>query len=129
MLTPFADLDFDTVVNGADLGLILGAWGPVTSPSSIFDFNGDSVVNGADLGLLLGQWTISDPAGFPLSFEPCGHPVTLPAVATAVQLMGFESLDEFGQVGIMIGSSGFTPLASMAAEIASDIASSEGGSP
>jgi hypothetical protein len=129
MLTLFADLDFNTVVNGADLGLILGAWGPMPSPASIIDLNGDAVVNGADLGLLLGQWTASDPEGFPLSFAPCGHPVTLPAVAAAVQLMGFESLDEFGQVGVMIGSSGFTPLASMAAEIATDIASSEGVSP
>lgn len=129
MLTLFADLDFNTVVNGADLGLILGAWGTTPSSASIIDLNGDAVVNGADLGLLLGQWTASDPEDFPLSFAPCGHPVTLPAVVAAVQFMGFESLDEFGQVGVMIGSSGFTPLASMAAAIATDIASSEGGSP
>jgi hypothetical protein len=39
-------------VNGADLGLLLGAWGS-TGPG---DLNGDGTVNGADLGLLLGAW-------------------------------------------------------------------------
>ena len=46
------DLDGDGVVDGADLGLLLGAWGDV-APG---DLNGDGVVDGADLGLLLGGW-------------------------------------------------------------------------
>ncbi len=48
------DLTGDGIVNGADLGVLLGAWGPCTCPA---DLNGDGVVNGADLGLLLGHWT------------------------------------------------------------------------
>jgi len=47
-----ADLNGDGVVDGADLGLLLGQWesaGPA-------DLNDDGVVDGADLGLLLGAW-------------------------------------------------------------------------
>ena len=46
------DLNGDGVVDGADLGLLLGAWGG----SGPADLNGDGVVDGADLGLLLGVW-------------------------------------------------------------------------
>lgn len=49
-----ADQNNDGVVNGADLGLLLGAWGPC--PNCRADINIDGVVNGADLGLLLGAW-------------------------------------------------------------------------
>ena len=48
----FGDLDGNGLVNGADLGLMLGAWG-TAGPG---DLNGDGIVNGADLGLLLGAW-------------------------------------------------------------------------
>jgi hypothetical protein len=43
------------VVNGADLGVLLGAWGPVSAGAAV-DLNSDGVVNGADLGILLGAW-------------------------------------------------------------------------
>jgi hypothetical protein len=46
-------LDGNGVVNGADLGILLGAWnqpGPT-------DLSGDGTTNGADLGILLGNWT------------------------------------------------------------------------
>ncbi len=46
-----ADLNGDHLVNGADLGTLLGDWG-----GSNRDLNGDSLVNGADLGVLLGAW-------------------------------------------------------------------------
>jgi len=46
------DLNDDDVVNGADLGILLGQWNTQGSA----DFNGDGVVNGADLGTLLGAW-------------------------------------------------------------------------
>lgn len=54
--TPFGDpcpedLNGDGVVDGADLGLMLGAWGTAAG-----DVNGDGITNGADLGLLLGAW-------------------------------------------------------------------------
>ena len=48
-----ADLNHDSFVSGADLGIVLGAWGLVTSPA---DLNRDGGVTGADLGLVLGEW-------------------------------------------------------------------------
>lgn len=48
-----ADLNGDGEVNGADLGQMLGSWGPFPGPA---DLNGDGEVNGADLGQLLGTW-------------------------------------------------------------------------
>ncbi len=51
----FGDLNGDGVVNGADLGIMLGAWNAAGGPA---DLNGDGIVNGADLGALLGAWTV-----------------------------------------------------------------------
>jgi hypothetical protein len=56
------DLNGDGLVNGADLGLMLGAAGPCPGPipgvgTCPADLNGDGAVNGADVGLLLGNWT------------------------------------------------------------------------
>jgi len=48
------DLDGDGVVGGADLGLLLNAWGDCIDCGA--DLNGDGVVDGADLGLLLNAW-------------------------------------------------------------------------
>ncbi len=53
------DINGDGDVNGADLGLLLSAWGACgdCSPGSCpADLNGDCTVDGADLGLLLGNW-------------------------------------------------------------------------
>jgi hypothetical protein len=50
-----ADLFRDFNVNGADLGILLSQWGPIT-PLTESDLNGDGVVDGADLGLLLSFW-------------------------------------------------------------------------
>jgi hypothetical protein len=47
-----ADLDGNGVVDGGDLGLLLGQWG--TAGSADFDQTG--IVDGADLGVLLGAW-------------------------------------------------------------------------
>lgn len=49
-----ADLNCDGTVNGADLGLMLAAWGPCSGCPE--DLNGDGQVNGADLGLMLADW-------------------------------------------------------------------------
>ncbi|MFG0276132.1 MAG: hypothetical protein ACF8QF_13855 [Phycisphaerales bacterium] len=46
-----ADLDASGEVNGADLGILLGAWG---TPDA--DLTGDGTTDGADLGVLLGAW-------------------------------------------------------------------------
>ena len=50
-----ADIYRDHNVNGADLGILLSQWGPVTSLTQS-DFNTDDVVDGADLGVLLNWW-------------------------------------------------------------------------
>lgn len=49
------DLDGDGTVAGADLGLLLGAWGACTGCAA--DLDGDGSVSGIDLGLLLGAWS------------------------------------------------------------------------
>lgn len=56
---PSADLDGDGVVNGADLGTLLGAWGrcpPAAKAPCAADLDGDGIVDGADLAALLGAW-------------------------------------------------------------------------
>ncbi len=51
------DINGDGAVDGADLGLLLGAWGNCASCASCAaDLNGNCVVDGADLGILLGNW-------------------------------------------------------------------------
>ena len=47
------DVTGDGMVDGADLGLLLGAWDETGGP---LDLNDDGIVNGADLGILLGAW-------------------------------------------------------------------------
>ena len=47
------DLNGDGVVNGIDLGILLGAWGTNT-----YDLSGDGIISGPDLGLLLANWTV-----------------------------------------------------------------------
>jgi hypothetical protein len=48
-----ANLDLDADVDGADLAVLLGAWGLSTH---CVDINGDGSVNGADLAIMLGAW-------------------------------------------------------------------------
>jgi hypothetical protein len=50
-----ADLFADSVVNGADLGILLSQWGPAPA-STVSDLNRDGSVDGADLGYLLANW-------------------------------------------------------------------------
>ncbi|MBX3356309.1 MAG: hypothetical protein KF724_11505 [Phycisphaeraceae bacterium] len=49
-----ADLTGDGVVNGADIALVLGSWGPCVGCPA--DLTGDGVVNGADISTVLGAW-------------------------------------------------------------------------
>jgi formylglycine-generating enzyme required for sulfatase activity len=63
------DLNGDRIVNGLDLGILLGQWGQVGSG----DLDGNGFVSGPDLGLLLGGW------------GPCA--VTVPSWATLVEAM------------------------------------------
>lgn len=50
-----ADLNGDGRVDGFDLGLLLGQWGPCLRCSA--DINGDGVVGELDLAILLGSWS------------------------------------------------------------------------
>jgi hypothetical protein len=50
-----ADLNDDGVVQGADLGLMLAAWGSVQAGVAA-DINRDGAVDGNDLGLMLAGW-------------------------------------------------------------------------
>ncbi len=59
------DLTGDGIVDGADLGRLLGAWG---TGAGAADLNQSGLVDGADLGLLLGAW---GPCGAPAN-DLCG---------------------------------------------------------
>ena len=50
-----ADLVPDGIVNGTDVGFMLGAWG---TPAA--DLNGDGNTDAQDLGQLLGQWGVTN---------------------------------------------------------------------
>ncbi len=50
-----ADLYRNNRIDGADLGILLSEWGPVT-PLTNSDINKDGFVNGADLGIMLSFW-------------------------------------------------------------------------
>jgi hypothetical protein len=53
VLPIIGDLDGNGIVNGADMGILLGAWGTLT-----YDLDHDGgPVAGGDLGVLLGNWT------------------------------------------------------------------------
>lgn len=49
------DLDGDGAVGGADLSLLLGAWG---ASGGVGDIDGSGTVDAADLSILLGAWTV-----------------------------------------------------------------------
>ena len=63
------DLNGDRIVNGSDLGILLGQWKQVGTG----DLDGNGVVDGADLGIMLGAW------------GRCA--VTVPSWATLVEAM------------------------------------------
>jgi len=49
------DFNGDGVVDGSDLGTLLGEWGPC--PGCAADLDGNGEVDGSDLGVLLGNWS------------------------------------------------------------------------
>jgi len=53
-----ADITGDQEVDGADIGVLLNAWGacPSGQQTCLGDVNEDGIVNGTDLGLLLSAW-------------------------------------------------------------------------
>ncbi|MBM4111069.1 MAG: hypothetical protein FJ254_06915 [Phycisphaerae bacterium] len=50
------DLDANGVIDGADLGSMLSAWGPCGTSGCVADGDGSGSVDGADLGILLSAW-------------------------------------------------------------------------
>jgi hypothetical protein len=60
------DMNYDGLIDGADLGALLGEWG---SSDTHADLNHDGNVDGADLGMLLGQWGA---CGVPLN-DSCAY--------------------------------------------------------
>jgi hypothetical protein len=48
------DIDGNGVIDGLDLGDLLGEWGQ--NRSAPYDLTGDGLVNGNDLGVMLGAW-------------------------------------------------------------------------
>jgi hypothetical protein len=50
-----ADLNTDSIVNGADISVLLGYWGQ-SGKGVVGDINGDGLVDGADLAILLSSW-------------------------------------------------------------------------
>ncbi len=52
------DLNCDGSIDGADLGLLLAAWGECAQcPGCLADLDGNCAVDGGDLGLLLANWS------------------------------------------------------------------------
>jgi len=48
------DLNRDGLVDGADIAMVLGSWGPCAG--CVADITDDGVVDGADLAAVLGSW-------------------------------------------------------------------------
>ena len=52
------DLDQDQRIDGGDLAVLLGGWGPVTPATAVADLDGNGLVDGGDLAAVLGAWGI-----------------------------------------------------------------------
>ena len=50
------DFTYSGFVDGGDISILLGYWGPCLEEDCIADLNFDGVINGADLAILLGLW-------------------------------------------------------------------------
>jgi hypothetical protein len=50
------DIDLDGDVDGVDLAILLGTWGPCVGACCTADLNDNGIVNGIDLAILLGNW-------------------------------------------------------------------------
>ena len=51
-----ADFNGNGVIDGGDLSVLLGYWGPCNSVDCAADLNYDGMINGVDLSILLGDW-------------------------------------------------------------------------
>jgi formylglycine-generating enzyme required for sulfatase activity len=86
-----ADLNNDRSVDGADLGVLLSAWGPAGPESARADINGNGIVDGADLGVLLANWGAcgeAPPWATVVQWQPDPAVVTDPALRAAIIATG-----------------------------------------
>jgi formylglycine-generating enzyme required for sulfatase activity len=84
-----ADTNSDGVVDSADLGALLSAWGACESCAA--DINDDGVVDSADLGALLSLWNeVCEPSGWSTVLEAAPDPavVTNAALRDAILASG-----------------------------------------
>lgn len=98
-----ADFNLDEEIDGADQAILLGNWGACSGSGYCEgDLNFDGTVGGADLAILLGAWgtCVLDEV---CDLTPCASQMessvatgTNPLVLTAVQVLGFSSLEAFG---------------------------------
>ena len=51
-----ADLNGDCIVDGGDVGALLGSWGVCAGTPCNADLDGNGAVDGGDIGVLLGSW-------------------------------------------------------------------------
>jgi formylglycine-generating enzyme required for sulfatase activity len=86
-----ADLNNDRSVDGADLGVLLSAWGPAGPEPTRADINGNGIVDGADLGVLLANWGAcgeAPPWATVVQWQPDPAVVTDPALRAAIIATG-----------------------------------------
>jgi len=102
------DLDASGAVDGADLGVLLGAWG--CSGACPGDLSNDGFVDGTDLGLMLAAWGTCPPS------SPAAE-VPLAAVSLAAWPWAswVDTFNSNGSVGIAIDPAQFPDAAGRAA--------------
>lgn len=118
-LCHIADLDADESVDGADLGILFGAWG---TSACIPDITENGVVNGADLGYVISAWRTPSligttcgecqPGEGSASGRAASSPVSGEALLNAVQAAGFQDLDALAAWGAEAGSSQLSAVVS-----------------
>lgn len=104
---PLGDINGDDWVNGSDLGILIGSWGPCASCSNCpADLDGDCAVGSSDLAILLGAWGFACPSGggsgagmaaqSAIDAEAATGAIPVDShLAEALGMFGFESLEQF----------------------------------
>lgn len=118
LFTAAADYDGDLNVDGADLGVLLVAWG-TSNPDVALDCSND-VIDGADLGQLLVAWAAgSDVARVPwdCADKEWGTGSQILAAELAAESMGFDGLEGMGSYLSVVSNSAAAETAEIAALI------------
>ncbi len=115
-----ADLSGDGRVDGADIGLLLAGW----RLSGDSDLDASGTTNGADLGILLARW--GNPIVWDCSSAEAGAG-EIALVQHAAFILGFDSLDDFGDSLSLLPPSTASYLAEAAHLIAQNLSQQENG--